>query len=387
MESLFVRVLTLSLTGSAVLLPLLLLAPRLRGRYAAGPLSVLWLVLALRMALPVPLSLPWTAVTVDVSALSSVTLPAAPRAPAEVPEPAGPESVEPPRAVPPAAAPEGRPLPLLERAAWVWLAGGLALVGYQGAAYLLARRRLLRGAQPGTEEERAQLAALAAELGCAVAEDNRAAAAQAEYIVLCVKPQMMEGVLSELVPALGDGQAVVSIAAGLTCETLRGWLAGAQGRPALLRVMPNTPAAIGKGMLALCAEAGTAEEYLAGVEDLLAPAGRVERIAEGQMDAFSAVAGCGPAFVYPFIEALADGGVKVGLPRGQAVTYAAQMVLGAAAMVLESGKHPGQLKDEVCSPGGSTIAGVAALEERGFRSAAIQAVEAAFRRNQELGKV
>ena len=165
MESLFVRVLTLSLTGSAVLLPLLLLAPRLRGRYAAGTLSVLWLVLALRMALPVPLSLPWTAVTVDVSALPSVTLPAAPRAPAEVPEPAGPESVEPPRAVPPAAAPEGRPLPLLELAAWVWLAGGLALVGYQGAAYLLARRRLLRGAQPGTEEERAQLAALAAELG------------------------------------------------------------------------------------------------------------------------------------------------------------------------------------------------------------------------------
>ena len=173
----------------------------------------------------------------------------------------------------------------------------------------------------------------------------------------------------------------------VAAANLRGWLAGAQGLPALLRVMPNTPAAIGKGMLALCAEAGTAEEYLAGVEDLLAPAGRVERIAEGQMDAFSAVAGCGPAFVYPFIEALADGGVKVGLPRGQAVTYAAQMVLGAAAMVLESGKHPVQLKDYVCSPGGSTIAGVAALEERGFRSAAIQAVEAAFRRNQELGKV
>lgn len=234
---------------------------------------------------------------------------------------------------------------------------------------------------------RAKAEALAAELGCAVAEDNRVAAAQAEYVFLCVKPQMMEGVLSELVPALGDGQAVVSIAAGLTCETLRGWLAGAQGRPALLRVMPNTPAAIGRGMLALCAEAGTAEERLAGVEALLAPAGRVERIAEGQMDAFSAVAGCGPAFVYPFIEALADGGVKVGLPRGQAMTYAAQMVLGAAAMVLESGRHPGQLKDEVCSPGGSTIAGVAALEERGFRSAAIQAVEAAFRRNQELGKV
>ena len=258
--------------------------------------------------------------------------------------------------------------------------------------YAERRSRMKKAAFIGTGNMGAPLiqaacrAVGAEELGCAVAQDNRAAAAQAEYIVLCVKPQMMEGVLSELAPALGEGQAVVSIAAGLTCGTLRGWLAGAQGRPALLRVMPNTPAAIGKGMLALCAEAG-AEEYLAGVEDLLAPAGRVERIAEGQMDAFSAVAGCGPAFVYPFIEALADGGVKVGLPRGQAVTYAAQMVLGAAAMVLESGKHPGQLKDEVCSPGGSTIAGVAALEERGFRSAAIQAVEAAFRRNQELGKV
>ena len=159
---------------------------------------------------------------------------------------------------------------------------------------------------------------------------------------------------------------MVSIAAGLTCGTLRGWLAGAQGRPALLRVMPNTPAAIGKGMLALCAEAGTAEEYLAGVEDLLAPAGRVERIAEGQMDAFSAVAGCGPAFVYPLHRGPGRRRRKGGPAPGQAVTYAAQMVLGAAAMVLESGKHPGQLKDEVCSPGGSTIAGVAALEEQGL---------------------
>ena len=191
MESLFVRVLTLSLTGSAVLLPLLLLAPRLRGRYAAGTLSVLWLVLALRMALPVPLSLPWTAVTVDVSALSSVTLPAAPRAPAEVPEPAGPESVEPPRAVPPAAAPEGRPLPLLELAAWVWLAGGLALVGYQGAAYLLARRRLLRGAQPGTEEERAQLAALAAELGLRRTPRLRTGEADAPLVVGLGRPVLL----------------------------------------------------------------------------------------------------------------------------------------------------------------------------------------------------
>lgn len=181
---------------------------------------------------------------------------------------------------------------------------------------------------------------------------------------------------------------MVSIAAGLTCGTLRGWLAGAQGRPALLRVMPNTPAAIGKGMLALCAEAGTAEEYLAGVEDLLAPAGRVERIAEGQMDAFSAVAGCGPAFVYPFIEALADGGVKVGLPRGAGGDLRRPRWCWARRpWCWRAASTPDSSRTRCAPPGGSTIAGVAALEERGFRSAAIQAVEAAFRRNQELGKV
>ena len=238
-----------------------------------------------------------------------------------------------------------------------------------------------------TNRTRAKAEALAERLGCAVAEDNRSAAAQAEVVFLCVKPQMLRGVAEELAPVLGAGQTVVSIAAGLTLETIRGWLTGAEEPPALVRVMPNTPAAIGRGMLALSAEAGTPEARIQAVEAMLAPAGLVERIAEGQMDAFSAVAGCGPAFVYPFIEALADGGVLVGLPRGQAMTYAAQMVLGAAAMVLESGKHPGQLKDEVCSPGGSTIAGVAALEKNGFRSAAIQAVQAAYARNQELGKV
>ena len=237
-----------------------------------------------------------------------------------------------------------------------------------------------------TNRSAAKAQALADTCGCTVAADNIAAVREAEYVFLCVKPQVMEGVVKELAPVLQDkpDTVLVSIAAGLQIATLRQWL----GLPnPILRVMPNTPASIGMGMLALTGEADAKEEHYQAVETILSKAGRVDRITENQMDAFSAVAGCGPAFVYPFIEALADGGVKVGLPRKQAMAYAAQMVLGSAALVLESGKHPGQLKDEVCSPGGSTIAGVAALEARAFRSAAIEAVEAAYHRNVELGKV
>ena len=122
------------------------------------------------------------------------------------------------------------------------------------------------------------------------------------------------------------------------------------------------------------------------METILSASGRVERLEERLMDAFSAVAGCGPAFVYPFIEAMADGGVLAGLPRKQAVEFAAQTLAGAAALVLESGEHPGALKDAVCSPGGSTIEGVAALERGGFRAAVLDAVEAAWKKNAALGK-
>ena len=206
----------------------------------------------------------------------------------------------------------------------------------------------------------------------------------ADAVVLAVKPQVFPAVLPELSPVLHRRRPlVISIAAGKTLEAIESLLGAGL---AVVRVMPNTPAAIGKGMLALAAAEGTPEARIRAVEAMLAPAGLVERIAEGQMDAFSAVAGCGPAFVYPFIEALADGGVMAGLPRQQALTYAAQMVLGAAAMVLESGKHPGHLKDEVCSPGGSTIQGVRVLEERGFRGAVMDAVIAAYEKSTALGK-
>lgn len=232
---------------------------------------------------------------------------------------------------------------------------------------------------------------LAEELGCTVVDSASDAAWSAECLFLGVKPNGIPPLLEELAPQIrdrhrvGEDKVIVSMAAGLLIKDMRPHLAGAGYYVPVIRIMPNTCVAVGKGMTALCA--GEPEEaYIQSVEEILSATGRVERISEALMEQFSAVAGCGPAFIYPYIEALADGGVMTGLPRRQALEYAAQMVLGAAAMVLESGKHPGQLKDEVCSPGGSTIAGVAELERGGLRFAAINAVLAAYKRGTELGK-
>ena len=237
----------------------------------------------------------------------------------------------------------------------------------------------------------AKAEALAAELGCGLVDSAADAVWSAEYIFLGVKPNGLRPLLEELAPQLrdrhrvGEDKVLVSMVAGVTIEDMRPHLAGAGYYVPIVRIMPNTCVAVGKGMTALCAREAE-EPYLRGVEELLSSTGRLERIPEDLSDQFAAVAGCGPAFIYPYIEALADGGVMAGLPRKQAMEYAAQMVMGAAAMVLESGKHPGQLKDEVCSPGGSTIAGVAELERGGLRSAAINAVLASWRRGAELGK-
>ena len=231
--------------------------------------------------------------------------------------------------------------------------------------------------------------ALARSLGCVAALSNEAAVRMAKYIFLGVKPQNYTELAQELIPVLracheaGQDKVLVSMAAGLTLDSLKAMYSEVGYDISILRVMPNTCVAVGSGVVALC---GEQEEHLAAVEHILGAAGLVERIPEALMDAFTAVAGCGPAFVYPYIEALADGGVMSGLPRDKALRYAAQTVLGAARMVLETEKHPGQLKDEVCSPGGSTIAGVAELERHGLRAAAVDAVLASFERNMELGK-
>lgn len=231
--------------------------------------------------------------------------------------------------------------------------------------------------------------ALAHRLGCIAVQSNEAAVHSAQYLFLGVKPQFCEALARELTPVLkrcheaGQEKVLISMAAGVSRSTLQKFYSEVGYSIPILRIMPNTCVSIGKGMVAL---AGDAEDHLAAVEYILSAAGMVERLPEALFDAFTSLAGCGPAFLYPYIEALADGGVLAGLPREKALRYAAQTALGSAAMVLETGRHPGQLKDEVCSPGGSTIAGVAALERGGLRAAAIDAVLAAFARNQELGK-
>lgn len=256
--------------------------------------------------------------------------------------------------------------------------------GNMGSALIRAACRVLDPAQVIITNPTAEkAAALAEELGCTVVNSNAEAVQAAKYVFLCVKPQVMHSMLQALAPSLRKENVLISIAAGIPLADLQADLP----RPLpLLRVMPNTCAAIGQGMLALSAAEGVEAVHLAAVEHILSDAGRITRMDESQIDAFTALAGCGPAFVDLFVEALADGGVMAGLPRAQALLYATQTVLGSAAMILESGTHPAVLKDAVCSPGGSTIAGVATLEAHGFRSATIEAVQAAYRRNLELGQ-
>ena len=227
-------------------------------------------------------------------------------------------------------------------------------------------------------------AAFAKTIGCE-AVTNETVAKKAKFVVLGVKPQFMAEVLAQLQDILAARQDVVlvTMAAGLTMANIE-TMAG--GRFPVIRIMPNTPAQIGEGVILYDANARVMEDDLKEFLAALAPAGMLDRLPEKLIDAGSALAGSGPAYVSMFMEALADGAVACGLPRDKAMAYAAQMVSGAAQMVLESGKHPGALKDAVCSPGGTTIQGVRTLEEHGFRAAAMDAVIAAYEKTLSLAK-
>ena len=219
-------------------------------------------------------------------------------------------------------------------------------------------------------------------LGCRAASPEEILQ-KSRFVFLGVKPQKIDGVAETLAASIADSNAVfVSMMTGVSLQRLEELLGAGKK---ILRIMPNTPCTVGQGLILCAAGTGVTEEEQAAFRTLMARSGVLEPMEEHLIDAASAISGCGPAYAYLFMEALADGGVKCGLPRAAALHCAAQMLLGSAALVLESGKHPGQLKDEVCSPGGSTIAGVAALEAQGLRSACIQAVEAAYHRTLELG--
>ena len=209
-------------------------------------------------------------------------------------------------------------------------------------------------------------------------------AAQADRIFLAVKPQMMAGALESLRPILAQRKPLlITMAAGLTMAQIEA-MAGAS--LPIIRIMPNTPVSVGKGMTLYCANKLVNEATLADFLSDMECSGALDPVEERLFDAAGTVSGCGPAYVYMFIEAMADGAVACGVPRTQAMEYAAATLAGAAEMVLATGQHPGALKDAVCSPGGSTIAGVKALEDKAFRGTVMDCVMAAFKRNQELGK-
>ncbi len=230
------------------------------------------------------------------------------------------------------------------------------------------------------DKDESKAEALAEQIG-AKATSSGEVCAECDYVFLGVKPHLVFSVLSELAPLMKDNAVIISMAAGVDIKRLE---EAAPGK-AIIRIMPSTPAAYGKGVI-LADTNGFNDIRLTIFKEFIAPAGMLDMIPESLIDAGSAVSGCGPAFVYMFIEAMADGGVAAGLPRDKALKYAAMTVIGAAETLIGSGKHPGELKDAVCSPGGSTIEGVITLEECGMRGAVSDAVRAAFEKTKKLGK-
>ena len=225
--------------------------------------------------------------------------------------------------------------------------------------------------------------ALAAELGITYS-DNAAIAANCDRIFLGVKPHMMKDMLAPLQSVLAERKPLlITMAAGLEIRQIEEFVGA---RLPIIRIMPNTPTAIGKGVIQYCCNDLVDEAVLADWRNDMRFCGLLDSLEERLIDAASALSGSGPAYMYMFIEALADGAVACGIPRTKAMEYAAMTMAGSAEMVLATKQHPGALKDAVCSPGGSTIAGVRALEQHGFRGAAMDCVIAAYNRNKELGK-
>ena len=251
-----------------------------------------------------------------------------------------------------------------------------------GALATAAAKTLSVGSLAVCDTDAGKADQLAEAIGATVSTAKEIAR-ESDYIFLAVKPQGLSALFEEIAPVLcerKDRFIVVSMAAGISVARI---LELAGSNIPVIRIMPNTPVLVGDGMIVYAVENVTEEEIGAFLSGLVC-AGRFDRIPERLIDAAGALSGCGPAFVYLFAEALADGGVECGLPREKALLYAAQTLEGAAKMILDTHEHPAVLKDAVCSPGGTTIAGVHALEQSAFRGAVMDAVKAAFDKTAKL---
>ena len=227
------------------------------------------------------------------------------------------------------------------------------------------------------------LAKTNAEYGVNTTTDNKEVAKNSDILFLCIKPQFLYLVIDEIKGSVSEDTVIVSIVAGQSIEAIT----DAFGKKIkLIRVMPNTPVLVGEGMSALTPNENVTEDEAKTVLAIFNSFGKGEIVTENLMDAVTAASGSSPAYVFMMIEAMADAAVMGGLPRSQAYTFAAQAVMGSAKMVLETGKHPGELKDMVCSPAGTTIEAVATLEQDGFRNSIIDAMSACMNKSKDMGK-
>lgn len=259
---------------------------------------------------------------------------------------------------------------------------GFIGVGNMGGALFEAACRAVSGdvlALYDTNEEKAIGAA--SRFGAAFV-DIKKLVSDSKYVFFGVKPNVICGIADSIKEYINDETVIVSMAAGIDIASI----CKATGTNRVIRIMPNIPVAVGEGMVLYSVGDDVTESDVNGFLTLMDKAGKTDYIEEKYIDAAAAVSGCGPAFAYIFAEALADGAVKCGLPRDKALMYAKQMILGSGAMMMANNKHPGQLKDEVCSPGGTTIEGVLAIEKNGFRHATSSAVTAAYEKTSKLKK-
>ncbi len=252
-------------------------------------------------------------------------------------------------------------------------AGNMGFAMLKGASNVFDKEQLTY-----TDIDKKRLEQVKAETGISFVEGNKELIESCEYIVLAVKPQYLDPVLDEIRAILTKDKVIIAIAPGIAISHYKEKL----GNIKIVRAMPNTPALVKEGMSGVCFSEDVFEENEKKViSDFFGSFGKFEIVSENLMDAVVCASGSSPAYVYMFIEALADSAVKYGIPRDKAYVFAAQTVLGSAKMVLETGKHPGELKDQVCSPAGTTIAAVAELEESGFRSAIIKAADRCYEKS------